>query len=171
MDADDREETLRDQLSRQGQEALGRLAEDLVRNPALAGAIGRAFAARERASQVQEVAMGALGIPSAADVERVTRRLRSVAQRLEGIEDTLDRLDERLDALDRLDRRLEGVERLASRADSAASNDERPVDSPTGGLESRLDDIARDLALLRGAVGAAEEPPPRAQERFTVSEA
>ena len=31
--------------------------------------------------------MGALNIPSAADVERLTRRLRSVAQRLEGIED------------------------------------------------------------------------------------
>ena len=42
--------------------------------------------------------MGALGIPSAADVERVTRRLRSVSQRLEGIEDSLDRLEGRLGA-------------------------------------------------------------------------
>ena len=40
--------------------------------------------------------MGALNIPSAADIERLTRRLRSVSQRLEGIEDALDRLEERL---------------------------------------------------------------------------
>ena len=37
--------------------------------------------------------MGALNIPSAADIERITRRLRSVSQRLEGIEDALDRLE------------------------------------------------------------------------------
>ncbi|MEA2170964.1 MAG: hypothetical protein QOF76_4264, partial [Solirubrobacteraceae bacterium] len=46
----------------------------------------------------QEVAFNALNIPSAADVERLTRRLRSVAQRLEGIEDALDRLDRRLES-------------------------------------------------------------------------
>ena len=40
--------------------------------------------------------MGALNIPSAADIERLTRRVRSVSQRLEGIEDGVDRLDERL---------------------------------------------------------------------------
>jgi len=34
-----------------------------------------------------------------ADVERLTRRLRSVSQRLEGIEDGVDRLDERLGSL------------------------------------------------------------------------
>ena len=43
--------------------------------------------------------MGALNIPSAADLERLTRRVRSVSQRLEGIEDGVDRLDERLAAL------------------------------------------------------------------------
>ena len=41
--------------------------------------------------------MGALNIPSAADIERLTRRLRSVSQRLEGIEDGVDRLDQRLE--------------------------------------------------------------------------
>ena len=48
--------------------------------------------------RAQEVAMGALNLPSASDLERLTRRVRSVSQRLEGIEDGLDRLDERLDA-------------------------------------------------------------------------
>jgi hypothetical protein len=46
--------------------------------------------------QAQEAAMGALNLPSAADLERLTRRIRSVAQRLEGIEDALDRIDQRL---------------------------------------------------------------------------
>ena len=45
--------------------------------------------------------MGALNLPSAADVERLTRRLRSVSQRLEGIEDGVDRLDDRLATLGR----------------------------------------------------------------------
>jgi len=89
---------LRERLSKQGEEALGRLAQDLLDNPLVSGALTRAFDARERAVQAQEVAMGALNIPSAADVERLTRRVRSVAQRLEGIEDSLDRLDQRLEA-------------------------------------------------------------------------
>ena len=35
--------------------------------------------------------MGALNLPSATDIERLTRRLRSVSLRLEGIEESLDR--------------------------------------------------------------------------------
>jgi chromosome segregation ATPase len=85
-----------DRVSRQGEEALGKLAEELIGNPIVSGAVSRAFEAREKAVQAQEAALGALNIPSAADVERVTRRLRSVSQRLESIEDTLDRLEERL---------------------------------------------------------------------------
>ena len=89
---------LRTRLSKQGEEALGKLAQDLLENPLVSSALTAAFDARERAAQAQEVAMGALNIPSAADIERLTRRLRSVAQRLEGIEDSLDRLDRRLEA-------------------------------------------------------------------------
>lgn len=40
--------------------------------------------------------MGALNLPSAADIERLTRRLRAVSHRLEGIEDGVDRLDRAL---------------------------------------------------------------------------
>jgi chromosome segregation ATPase len=87
-----------DRVSRQSEEALGRIAEELIANPLVSGAVSRAFEAREKAVQAQEAAMGALNLPSAADVERVTRRLRSVSQRLEAIEDTLDRLEERLTA-------------------------------------------------------------------------
>src|SRR5512132_2931746 len=92
-------EGLRERLARQGEDALGKLAQDLLENPIVSGAIARAFEARERAAQAQEVAYGALNIPSAADIERLTRRIRSLSQRLEGIEDGVDRLDERLAGL------------------------------------------------------------------------
>src|SRR5438128_5148958 len=92
-------EGVRERLTRQGEDALGKLAQDLLENPLINAAISRAFEAREKAAQAQEVAMGALNIPSAADVERLTRRVRSVSQRLEGIEDGVDRLDEHVQAL------------------------------------------------------------------------
>jgi hypothetical protein len=145
--ADPQDESLRDRLSRQGEEALGKLAEELVANPVVNAALSRAFEAREKAVQAQEAAMGALNIPSAADIERLTRRLRSVSQRLEAIEDMLDRLEQRLE--------------------TAAGG---PAPSGSSALEGRLEEIARDLAALRDVVAPGTEPPPRAQERLTVSE-
>src|SRR3954462_14181530 len=106
-------EGLRERLTRGSEDALGKLAQDLLENPLVHGALARAFDAREKAPQAQEVAFGALNIPSAADLERLTRRVRSVSQRLEGIEDGVDRLDERLAALNRssdLDGRLTAIE-------------------------------------------------------------
>src|SRR3954465_661045 len=116
-------EGLRDKLARSSEDALGKLAQDLLENPLVNGAISRAFEARERAVQAQEAAMGALNIPSAADIERLTRppppaahglggrprRLRSVSQRLEGIEDGVDRLDQRLQT-PAVDERLSAIE-------------------------------------------------------------
>ncbi|MBW3653237.1 MAG: hypothetical protein KY433_06515 [Actinobacteria bacterium] len=104
---------LRERLTKQGEDTLGKLAEDLMANPLVAGAIQRAFDAREKASSAQEAALGALMLPSAADIERLTRRVRSVSQRLEGIEDGIDRLDERLAATATtlgVDVRLEAIE-------------------------------------------------------------
>ena len=136
-----------DRLSRQGEEALGKIAEELIANPVVNGAIARAFDAREKAVQAQEAALGALNIPSAADVERVTRRLRSLSQRLEGIEDAIDRFEERLAVA------------------SASTEGARLAAVP-----ERLDEIARDLAALRASLTPAEDPVPRAQERLTVSD-
>jgi CRP-like cAMP-binding protein len=99
MDEETSGDGLRERLTRSGEDALGRLAQDLLENPLINGAIARAFEAREKAAQAQEVAFGALNIPSASDIERLTRRVRSVSQRLEGIEDGVDRLDERLAGL------------------------------------------------------------------------
>ena len=137
-------QSIRDRLSRQGEEALGKLAEEIISNPVINGAVARAFEAREKAVQAQEAAMGALNIPSAADVERVTRRLRSLSQRLEGIEDAIDRLEERV---------------------ATASGDDR-----ISRIESRLDDIARDIAALATLLAPGGEPMPRAQERLTVTD-
>jgi CRP-like cAMP-binding protein len=143
--SDESDPSFVDRLSRQGEDALGRIAEELIANPMVNRAVTGAFEAREKAVLAQEAAMGALNIPSAADVERLTRRLRSVSQRLEGIEDGLDRLEERLGAV--------------------PSRDLPPA------VEARLEEIARDLAALRDAVAPGAEPMPRAQERLTVSEA
>ena len=77
---------------------LGRIAQELIESPLVSGALQRGFEARERAAQAQEAAMGALNLPSASDLERLTRRVRSVAQRLEGMEDGVDRLADRLRA-------------------------------------------------------------------------
>lgn len=137
---------LRDRLSRQGEEALGKFAQDLLENPLVSGAISRAFEAREKASAAQEVAFGALNIPSAADLERLTRRVRAVSQRLEGIEDGVDRVDERLATLasaGRLEQRLEAIEEL-------------------------LAGVSGELGELRKALPDDTEPVPTSQERLEV---
>jgi hypothetical protein len=145
--SDDSGDGIRRRIARSGEDTLGRLAQELLENPLVSGALARAFESREKASAAQEVAMGALNLPSAADVERLTRRLRSVSQRLEGIEDGVDRLDERLGGLGA----IAGLEaRLA-------------------GLEEALDALRRQIAALHEALPEAASPPPRGQERLEVS--
>jgi hypothetical protein len=97
-DASNAVKNLRERLTGASEDHLGKALSDLLDNPLLTGTIGRAFDAREKAAQAQELAMGVLNIPSAADIERLTRRLRSVSQRLEGIEDGVHRLDSALAA-------------------------------------------------------------------------
>jgi hypothetical protein len=92
------------------QDRLGQALSDLLENPLVTGAIGRAWGAREKAAQAQELWMGALNIPSAADIERLTRRLRSVSQRLEGVEDGVQRLGRTVVQSAGIDARLEGIE-------------------------------------------------------------
>jgi CRP-like cAMP-binding protein len=107
--SDDDIKGLRERLSKQGEDALGKFAQELLENPLITGALTKAFDARERAVQAQEAAMGALNLPSAADLERLTRRIRSVAQRLEGIEDALDRLGAQDDRLAAIEKKLDDV--------------------------------------------------------------
>src|SRR5258707_10648813 len=112
---------LRDRVTRQGEEAIGKLAQELLENPVVSGALSAAFETRERAMRAQEVAMGALNLPSASDLERLTRRLRSVSQRLEGIEDGLDPVQDRIDGLGafkQLDQRLTAIQEMLARIES-----------------------------------------------------
>lgn len=79
-------------------DAASRLLGELLDSPIAQRAIERAVEARELAAQAQVVAMSALNLPTAADVERLTRRVRSLSQRLESIEDALERIEARLSA-------------------------------------------------------------------------
>jgi hypothetical protein len=118
--------SLRERLGGNTEDRLGRALSELFENPLLTGAIGRAFDAREKAAQAQEVAMGALNLPSAADIERLTRRLRAVSHRLEGIEDGVDRLDRAL-APSGVEARLSAIEtqlgELTEKLDRALKGD------------------------------------------------
>lgn len=122
-------------MTRQGEEAIGKLAQQLLENPTVSGALSAALETRERAVRAQEVAMSALNLPSASDIERLTRRLRSVSQRLEGVEDVLDRLEQSVDGLDGapVERRLAGIERAIER------------------IEARLEELAAATSERAGA--------------------
>jgi CRP-like cAMP-binding protein len=116
------DKSLRERVTRQGEEAIGRFAQELFENPVVSGALSKAFEAREHATRAQEAAMGALNLPSASDLERLTRRLRGVSQRLEGIEDGLDRIDDRIDRASSgvsLEERLTAIEEQLGRIEAA----------------------------------------------------
>jgi CRP-like cAMP-binding protein len=116
------DKSLRERVTRQSEEAIGKFAQELLENPVITGAMSRAFEARERATRAQEVAMGALNLPSASDLERLTRRLRGVSQRLEGIEDALDRLEQRIEGIGTstaIDTRLSAIEDRLGRIEGA----------------------------------------------------
>jgi DNA repair exonuclease SbcCD ATPase subunit len=119
------DQSLRGRVTRQSEETIGKLAQELLENPVVSGALSKAFETRERAMRAQEVALGALNLPSAADLERLTRRVRSVSQRLEGIEDSLDRLDQRLERADpsrSLEERLDNIEATLERLGAAEAS-------------------------------------------------
>jgi hypothetical protein len=110
-----------EKMTRQGEEAVGKLAQELLENPVVSGALSAALETRERAMRAQGLALSALNLPSASDLERLTRRLRSVSQRLEGVEDALDRVERRVEALDEtpLDQRLAAIESALERIEAA----------------------------------------------------
>src|SRR3954447_11043313 len=146
---------LRDRLSRQGEDALGKLASDLLENPLINSAITRAFSAREKAVHAQEAAMGALNLPSAADIDRLTRRLRTVSTRLEGIEESLDGLQD-------------GVDKLAMRLVAVGSGTEPGLADRLQTLEGQLAKLVAEVGTVSHALDARPAPVPREQERLAV---
>src|SRR5437588_6241239 len=130
------EKGFKERVTRQGEETIGKLAQELLENPMVGRALAAAFETRERATRAQEVAMGALNLPSASDLERLTRRLRSVSQRLEGIEDGLDRIEQRTEALGgagAAEQGLSAIEQALERIEAAVSG---PADGSRSGAET-----------------------------------
>ena len=108
--------------------------------------------------------MGALNIPSAADIERLTRRLRAVSHRLEGIEDGVQRLDRALspsavearlsaieDQLGKLTHRLKVESGRPARAAAAAKTTRS---KSTGGKVTTSKAKAAKIKRMRKAKGA-----------------
>jgi hypothetical protein len=155
--ADEDSEGLKGRLSRQGEEALGKIASDLLENPMVNSAITRAFSAREKAVQAQEAAMGALNLPSAADIDRLTRRLRTVSTRLEGIEEAIDRLQS-------------GVDRLSDRLVAIGRGSEPGVADRVAAVEGQLSKLVNEIGAVSIAIDAHPTPVSREQGRLAVDE-
>jgi hypothetical protein len=142
---------LRQRLSTQAEDAIGKLADDLLENPLINSALQTAFGAREKMAQAQETAMDALNLPSASNLDKLARKLRSISQRLDEIEDTVERID----------RRTEGL---------PADRDERgAITERLNRVDARLDDLTRDVAALRREL-APGETVSAAQTRAAVPE-
>ena len=85
-------EGIRERAQKAGEQAVGDLAQALLENPLFSQAVSAGFAARDKALGAQHAAMGALNLPSASEVERLERRLRALSQRLETVEEQVDRI-------------------------------------------------------------------------------
>jgi len=95
------EEDEQEGLRARAEQALGELAQALIDNPTLHDAVTAALGAREKALEAQQAALSALNLPSATDVERLERRLRSFSQRLEDVEEAIDDISREMGALRR----------------------------------------------------------------------
>jgi hypothetical protein len=84
------QEGFRERISRSPTDAAAEIANALLENQVFKDALGAALGAGERAAQAQRAAMGAIGLSSSDDLERLERRLRSLSDRVEAVEDQLD---------------------------------------------------------------------------------
>ncbi|HEX8959183.1 MAG TPA: hypothetical protein VF770_05125 [Solirubrobacterales bacterium] len=81
-----------DSFRTRGEQAIGEMAQALLDSQVLENALSAAFGAREKALEAQQAAMAALNLASAGDLERLERRVRSLSQRFDEVEDQLDRV-------------------------------------------------------------------------------
>jgi chromosome segregation ATPase len=105
-----------DSLRARSEQAIGEIAQALIDSPHLHSALQAAFGAREKAIEAQHAALSALNLPTAGDVERLERRVRSFSQRLEDVEEQLDDLSREIGALRR---------KLAAKTEKTASQSEK----------------------------------------------
>ena len=98
--SDDPEQAgLRKRIAGGAEDAIGRFADDLIENPVINSALSRAFSVREKVAQAQQSAMDALNLPTASELEKLGRRLRTISQRLEEVEDAVDKIGVRMETL------------------------------------------------------------------------
>jgi hypothetical protein len=143
--SDDEQAGIRQRIAGGAEDAIGRLADDLIENPVINSAISRAASARERMAQAQQSAMDALNLPSASELEKLGRRMRTISHRLEEVEDAVDKIGARIESL--------GDDSRAPGAKFAEKLDR---------IDSRLEQLARDVATLRRTAvteGVPGEPP------------
>ena len=130
--------------------------------------------------------MGALNLPSASDLERLTRRLRGVSQRLRASRMRLDRLEQRVEDAGsdtQIDRRLAAIEEQLTRVEAALTEAEadgvapsatsarpsaprRQLAEPVLGIPQRVlvdSPAARQDQVARRSAGSP--PRPRARRR------
>lgn len=86
----DGNEGIRDRVQSKGEKAAADLAQALIGSPAFGQAVSAAVAARDKANDAQRAAMGAMGVSSQDESERLERRVRVLSDRLEETEDRLD---------------------------------------------------------------------------------
>ncbi len=85
----------RDRIQRQGEDAVGWLAQEVLDNQVVKGAVQGVTDAGQKVFETREMFFGVLDLSSASEMQKLTRRLRSISQRLEDVEDGFDRLSER----------------------------------------------------------------------------
>lgn len=144
--SDDPEQAgIRKRIAGQAEDAIGRIADDVLENPVVNSALSRAFSAREKVAQAQQSAMDALNLPTASELEKLGRRLRTISQRLEEVEDAVDKIGVRMETLSD-----------ETRAPGAKLSDQ--LDR----VETRLEQLGRDVGTLRRDAlreGIPGEPP------------
>lgn len=99
---------IRDRVQSRGEKAAADLAQALIGSPAFGQAVSAAVAARDKASGAQRAAMGAMGVTSQDEADRLERRVRVLSGRLE---ETEDRLDAALDQIRELKSELKGLKK------------------------------------------------------------
>jgi len=102
-------------LRARSEHAIAELAQALLESKTLENAVTAAFGAREKALEAQQAAFSALNLPAASDIERLERRLRSISQRLEDLEDQIDRVARDVGGI----RRQLDSDRASGKADAA----------------------------------------------------
>ena len=80
---------------------LARLVNDVLDNRIARGAIGRANDARDTALATQDAVLGLLNLPTATEVGTVLSRIKSLSQRMELLEDSVEQLNATMSRIER----------------------------------------------------------------------